>query len=178
MSRKPISIAVLMVLCALLLVAAGCGGKKKTESTTAPTATSAPPVVATDTTSTPPATTAASGGGGSTADCQSFAKAASQVGTQFSQALSGTGGADISQASKAFATLADKAPDAIKGDFQTINDAFAKMAGALKGVDLSGGKTPDAATLAKLQQLGTEIDQTKLTKAETDISTWVTQNCH
>src|SRR5262249_53426696 len=122
--------------------------------------------------------TTTSSGGGSSADCQSFAKAAEDVGSQFSQALSGTGNADMGKAAAAFAALTDKAPSDIKPDFQTINDAFQKMASALKGVDLRGGKTPDASTLAKLQQLSSQIDQAKLTAGETHISPWVTQNCH
>ena len=50
-----------------------------------------------------------------------------------------------------------------------------KIADALEGVKPSG--TPDAATLAKLQKLSTEIDQAKLTAASAHISAWVQKNC-
>ena len=68
-------------------------------------------------------------------------------------------------------------PEEIRADFQTINEAFGTLVEALKGVDLSGGKTPDAATLAKLQQAMAKIDQAKVTAANAHITAWVQQNC-
>src|SRR3954469_14003430 len=179
--KKPILIAAMVALGALMLVAAGCGGKKKADATTVEQTqaadTTAATTEATTTEETDTDSTSTESSGDSTGDCQEFSKAISDVGTEFSQALSGTGNTDISKAAGAFDEMAQKAPAEIKDDFQTIDDAFQKMADALQGVDLSGGKTPDAATLQKLQKLGTEIDQAKLTAAQTNISQWVTANC-
>ncbi len=74
--------------------------------------------------------------------------------------------------------FASKTPSDIRPDFETLAAAFAKAASALKGVDVSSGKTPSAATLAKLTQLGTEFDSPALKKAEADIQAWAAKNCH
>jgi len=176
MSRKAIPLAAVAGLCALLLVAAGCGGKKNEAATT----NASPP--ATQTTSTTPETTPAttttesSAGGGSLADCKQFATAAQKVESQFAAIT--TGNVDLKKAAAAFHGLADKAPSAIRGDFATVDDAFSKIADALQGVDLKSGKTPDAATVAKLQKLMGEINQAKVTRAANNISAWASANCH
>jgi hypothetical protein len=46
------------------------------------------------------------------------------------------------------------------------------------GVDLSGGKTPAPATLAKLSQLSSTLNVQALTAASQHISTWAAANCH
>src|SRR4029077_9280514 len=80
----------------------------------------------TESTDTDATTTGSGGTGAPSQECKDFATAASSVGTQFSQALSGSGNADIAKASAAFDELTAKAPDDIKDDFQTIDDAFKK----------------------------------------------------
>ena len=54
---------------------------------------------------------------------------------------------------------------------------FAKYADALKGINLKAGQVPNAAALAKLQQLTTSIDQKSVTKASADIEAWAQKNC-
>jgi hypothetical protein len=44
--------------------------------------------------------------------------------------------------------------------------------------NLKPGQVPDAATVAKLQKLSTEIDTKKLTQASQNITAWVSKNCH
>jgi hypothetical protein len=166
MSRKPITILALVALCALVLVAAGCGGKKKAAATTTAATTSA--AATTEAATTAEATTTEATSGNVSKDCQTFATAAQKVGQDFSAAVSGTN-ANVDKAAKEFDDLTAKAPEAIRPDFQTIDDAFKKLASAF-----NGGK-PDA---AKLQKLSTEIDTAKLTQASQNISTWVTKNCH
>jgi len=100
-----------------------------------------------------------------------------QLLSNYASALAGAGGTDTEKAAQALQEIADQAPDEIKGDFQTLADAYSKIADALKGTDLSAGQTPDAATLAKLAQLGKEIDSAKVSQASTNISTWLTKNC-
>ena len=58
--------------------------------------------------------------------------------------------------------FADQAPEDIRDDFKTLADAYAKIADALEGVDLSSGETPSADVIAKLARLSQEID-TKVT---------------
>jgi hypothetical protein len=170
MSRKPFLTVALAAFFALTLLGAGCGGGDDESSD------DAAPAAAATTEASEPAEPAESGG--SAENCREFQTAAAEVGQQFSAATTGAAGsADLEEAAEAFDELANKAPEEIRADFQTINEAFGTLVEALKGVDLSGGKTPDAATLAKLQQAMSKIDQAKVTAANAHITAWVQQNC-
>jgi hypothetical protein len=105
-------------------------------------------------------------------NCREFVRLASSLG----QALSGTGDTDVQEAADAMQEFADEAPDEIQDDFQVLADAYQKIADALEGVDLTD-TTPDAGTIAKLAQLGQELDQAELTEASQNISEWTTENC-
>jgi hypothetical protein len=178
-----------MIVLTLVLVvgATGCGSNKGTTSTTTTTGAAASPTSAATTsvattTSAPTTTsaatsTAASSGGlgslGSVSNCLQLANLGSTIG----QAFAGAAG-DPTKVAALMQQFADKAPSAIKADFQTIADAMAKIASALKGVNLSGGKTPDPATLAKLSQLSSQLNVQALTAASQHIATWAAANCH
>ena len=94
-----------------------------------------------------------------------------------SQAFTGAAG-DPTKMAALLQEFASKAPASIKADFQTIADAMTKVATALKGVDLSGGKTPDPATLAKLAALSSQLNVQALTAASQHIEAWAVANCH
>jgi len=186
MRRRPVQILAFLLLATAVLAAAGCGGKKSASSTTTTTSTemtstaetTTTDTTATDTTATTTAGTntsaaAALGALASSGNCKSFA----DLGAAFSSALSGAGG-DPQKEAQLFQQFVDQAPSDIKSDMQVIADAFSKIADALKGVDLSGGKTPDPATLAKLAALQGTLDQQKLATAEANISKWAANNCH
>jgi hypothetical protein len=105
-------------------------------------------------------------------NCREFVQFASALG----QALSGTGETDVEEAAAAMQEFADQAPEDIRDDFQVLADAYAKIADALEGVDLTD-TTPDADAIAKLAQLSQEIDQAELTEASQNISEWTSENC-
>jgi hypothetical protein len=73
--------------------------------------------------------------------------------------------------------FAERAPEEIRKDFGVLGDAFGKIAEALEGVDLSPGATPDPEAVARLQEVIRTLDQAKLTKAGTNITAWVQENC-
>jgi hypothetical protein len=73
--------------------------------------------------------------------------------------------------------FADQTPEEIRPDFQVIADAYSKIAGAMKGVDLTSGKPLSAEAIAKLQAISGEIDSAKVTQASKNISTWASKNC-
>lgn len=164
MSRKPLLVVVLAALLGLSL-AAGCGGGDDGSASdeAAPAATTSE--------SSKPAVS-----GGSLANCKEFQQAAANVGQAFAAATTGAN-ADLEQSANAFDALASKAPEEVRADFQTINDAFQKLAEALKDVDLSATQAPDPETLAKLQKAMSEIDQAKVDAASTRISAWAQKNC-
>jgi hypothetical protein len=87
--------------------------------------------------------------------------------------MGGTG--DLKAEAAALKTAADKAPAAVKPDFQVLSDDIGKIADAIG--DLKPGQTPDAATATKLAQISSTLDTTKLTKATQDISAWVAGGC-
>jgi hypothetical protein len=187
MRRRPVQILAFLLLATAVLAAAGCGSKKNASSATTTTSTemtSTTEATTTDTTATDTTTTtttsgtdtsaaAALGALASSGNCKSFA----DLGAAFSSALTGAGG-DPQKEAQLFQQFVDQAPSDIKADMQVIADDFSKIADALKGVDLSSGKTPDPAALAKIAALQGSLDQQKLATAEQHITAWATANCH
>jgi hypothetical protein len=174
MRRRTIQLVGITLALVLVVAAAGCGGSKKSSAppTTTTEATTTTTTEATTTTSSPTTTTSGTGSFATAANCKQL----SDLGTQFSQALTGAKG-DIAKQAALFKALADKTPEEIRPDFETIADAYTKIAGDLKGVDLSGGKVPDAATIAKISKLGAQFSGPKFTQAISNIEAWVTKNC-
>lgn len=183
MHRKPAQIIMLALAAALVVVAAGCGGSSKktpTTTTAATTTTTAATTAATTTTGSPTTTAAAPTtsvpGLGSlitSGNCASLVN----MSEAFAAAMQGSTG-NLAKTAAVIQEFAAKAPAAIRPDFETLAAAYAKIASALKGVDLSSGKTLSAAQLASLSKLGSELDTPALTKADQDIATWAAANCH
>ncbi len=195
--------ALMAVLVAAVLVAAGCGGSSSTTAagTTAATTeaattdttstdttstdTTSTDTTSTDTTSTDTTSTDSglSDAGAAAAGLSAGCKKVADLSVEFSKALTaaganGTNGqADLQATADAYKSFASQAPEEIRGAFQTVAEAFAQYADALKGVDLSSGKAPDAATIAKLAKAAKELDNAKLTEASKTISDWVRTNC-
>ncbi len=101
---------------------------------------------------------------------------------KYSQALgavtTGNGKPDLEATAKAYQKFAEQVPEEIRDAFKTIAAAFATYADVLKDVDLSSGKTPDPATMAKLANAAKALDNTKLTAATAEIEAWAKKNCH
>jgi hypothetical protein len=179
------------LLAALGLAVAGCGGGGSGSGTTQAAATTAAATTVAPATTEAATTAAATTAAATTAPAKTtpakttpnnFATAGncrqfSEIASKLSAAFTGQGG-DIGKVATFFNQLADKAPSEIKADFRVIANAYEKIAAALKGVDLKSGKAPDPAALAKLQQLGAQLNNTKLAAAGQHIAAWATKNCH
>lgn len=190
MARRVMMLLAIASLGVLALAFAGCGSSKSaattettaatttettTEATTEATDTTATDTTATDTTATETTDTTSTSGTGSFADagnCKEFA----EFGQKISSAFTGTGDADLQKVADELDQMAAAAPSDIKPDFQTIAGGYRQIADALNGVDLTSGKTPDAATIAKLSRLSTQLG-TKMSTASQNIATWAQQNC-
>jgi len=151
----------LKVICAvlvglLLVVAPGCGSKKKSASTKAITTKAM----------TTNQTTTSSGGKLTGTDCQKLAAATQTLG----KVTSGNVPSDINTQVARLQALAKVAPAAVKGDFQVLAGAGAKLA----QLKLKPGQTLTAAQITQL--LGT-LDIPKLTTASQNISAWAAKNC-
>lgn len=180
MRRRTTQIFAFSFLLVLVLAAAGCGSKKSATTTTTTTATTTEAAATTTTTTAAATTTTAAttpavtglGALGSSANCQSL----ENLGTAFASAFQGANG-DVAKEAALLKQFADKTPADIRPDFETLATAFNQIAADLKGVDLSGGKTPDSATLAKLATLSTQFTGAKFTQAAANISAWAQKNC-
>jgi hypothetical protein len=118
-------------------------------------------------------TTSALGGLVASGKCKDLAN----LSQKYSEALSGQGGSqDLKTTVQVVQDFADDAPSDIKSDFQVFADYLKKLSAVIG--NFKPGQVPDAATLAKLQKLGTSIDTQKLTQAAQNIEAWVTKNCH
>jgi len=170
MRRRSIQFLSILLVLAMVLAAAGCGKKKSTTTTTTTTVTQA---TTTTTAASETTTGAASGLGALAANCKQL----SDLGHAFTQAFTGAHG-DVEKQAQVLKEFADKTPADIRPDFETLADAYTQIAGALKGVDLSSGKAPDAATLAKVMALSQKFQNAKFQAAVKHIETWAANNCH
>jgi ABC-type Zn uptake system ZnuABC Zn-binding protein ZnuA len=165
-----------LLVVALALVAAGCGGDgnesaASDETTTTETTTTEDAMTAettTDETSTD--TTDLSGILGDE-DCLALAS----VGATIAQAFSGTSG--TTDNTDELEQLADKVPDEIKADVQTLAQAFGTYAAKIKDIGIEPGSTPTADQLQQLQTAIASLDQQELTAASNRIEAWAKQNC-
>ncbi len=192
MHRKSSLVLCLALAAALGLVAAGCGGGSKSAATTkaatteAATTTAAAGATTHETTTeamthettteamTHETTTAAAGS--SLGSLAGKCKGLSDLGRKFSSAFTGAAnGKDLKKEASLLHEFAEQTPSEIRPDFRVVADYFSKIADVTG--NLKTGQTPDPQTLAKLQKLSTEIDQTKLTAASQHITAWVTKNC-
>jgi hypothetical protein len=191
MRRRPAQIVITVLALVVAFGAAGCGSSNSSTSTTTTTTTAAATTAAAPTTTAAAATTTSTaatstsaagtttasaaglGALGSAANCKQLAS----LGATFSKAFTGAAG-DPAKIEALLQQFAAAAPPAVKADFQTIADAYSKIAAALGGAGLTPGKVPDAATLAKLAALSSQLDVKAITAASQHIAAWAAANCH
>jgi hypothetical protein len=169
--RQTLSIHAAALFAALAFLVAGCGSSHSPAATTTTTTTSS----STSSTSTP-ATTTASGAGKlallTSANCRQLLN----LSQSFAEAMAGNA-QNLEKTAALVQQFANKTPTDIRPDFQVLAAAWATVASALKGVDLSSGKVPSASVLAKLVQLSSQLDAKKLTTASQAIGAWAHANC-
>jgi hypothetical protein len=189
-----------LLLGVLVFLAVGCGGKSNDAAgtttvvvteTTADTTSAAPDssttdatetdtaatttgtdTTSTDTTATDTTTTAA----GLTVGCQKVANLSVQFGKALS-AAGADGSTDVEKTAKAYEAFAQQVPSEIRDAFETLAKAYAQYAVAIKDIHFEAGQVPDASTIAKLTKAAQSLNSQDLTKANADISVWVTKNC-
>jgi hypothetical protein len=164
-------------LAALTLAGCGGGGNNASPNTTGTETTTSSEATATTTTSAEATTTEATGSttpNFASGKCKDLAQSAAKIGQDISAA--GASG-NLQDVAKEFQAFVSVVPSEIKGDVQTIADAFTAYADALKGVDLSAGQTPSAADLQKMQSALKSFDQQKVQAAEQRLEAWTKKNC-
>ena len=159
-----------ILVLALALVAAGCGGGDDDSSASGDTT-----VEETTTTDTSEDTTTDDGSATgdfdfADEDCQALLG----VGATIAAAFSGTGSdANTDELQE----LADKAPDEIQADVESLAQAFSQYAEKLQDVGIAAGATPTAEQVAELQAALASLNQEELTAASQRIEAWATENC-
>ncbi|HSS72875.1 MAG TPA: hypothetical protein VLK53_04845 [Gaiellaceae bacterium] len=174
------ALLLLIPLAAIGFALAGCGGSKESASTTTRAAgfstveATTEPLTTQETT--PQTTSNPTTTPTSTVALAKNCKGLADLGQKFSSAFTGASNAqDLKKEAALLKEFADKTPADIRPDFQVLAQYMTKIADAVGGLKLSS--TPDAATLAKLQKLATQVDQAKLTAASAHITAWVKKNC-
>ncbi|MFN0152931.1 MAG: hypothetical protein ACKVUT_00960 [Gaiella sp.] len=180
MTRWKLLTLLALLTAALALVGAGCGGGGSDETTaieetagsgiTESTPEEPEPTETVDTE--PPTETSGSG----TVDCAEMRSAEQEYAKAIAGA-SGTDPASIITAYETFEGIVDRMPEEIRGDFQILADGFRAYADLLKSVDFASGETPDAETVAKIQELFTGEQATKAQQALERITAWQLANC-
>lgn len=155
------ALAVTAVICAL--VAAGCGGSKKKSAS--PTTTAS--------------TTTTSSGTPKFATSKNCAQLEA-LGTKLAQALQTTSGSAETRLNKEAQLLhdyANAAPSDVRGDFQTLADAFDTYVHALLKAGIKAGQAPTPAQIAKIQAAAKAFSTQKLRAAEQHLAAWAQKNC-
>jgi hypothetical protein len=168
-----------VLLLGVALVAAGCGGGDDESAATDETAIEETSTSTSEDTTTDEATTTDDGSTDTTdlsgiladEDCSALIAA----GASIAQAFSGATGSDDNSAE--LEALADKVPDEIQADVQTLAEAYAEYAAKLQDIGIATGATPTADQLQQLQAAIASIDQQEVTAASERLSTWAQQNC-
>jgi hypothetical protein len=155
------ALAVTAVICAL--VAAGCGGSKKKSAS--PTTTAS--------------TTTTSSGTPKFATTKNCAQLEA-LGTKLAQSLQTTSGSAEARLDKEAQVLhdyANAAPSEVRGDFQTLADAFDTYVHALLKAGIKPGQAPTPAQIAKIQAAAKAFSTQKLRAAEQHLAAWAQKNC-
>jgi len=173
MRSTPTRVATALLLAGLVAVAAGCGGGSS-NNTGPPTTT-----VSVSVSSGPPSTsTSGTPSFASAKNCQDMAGIAAKVASAL-EASSGNASQALQTESTELQALANAAPDAIKGDFQTFATAFSSFLSTLQksGYKLDSKTPPTPAQAAALAKAAKSFDTSKLKHAEQHLSAWAKQNC-
>ena len=109
----------------------------------------------------------------SASNCRQLAELSGKLG----QIFGGTPSGNTKQYAAFLHAFADRAPKEIRPDFQTLADAYGKLADALGNYNSSSGQQPSPAQLLKLMNAVQGMDQQKLNRAGLNISAWAKKNC-
>lgn len=109
-------------------------------------------------------------------NCTESFQAFNDIQTQFTSALSGSGG-DFSTAADELDQLADTAPEEIADAFQSYADELRPVFEGLADLDLSAGEVPSADQIGELSSLTQDVDQSVIQDASAEIQTYFEEDC-
>lgn len=161
------------LLAALALVAVGCGGSDDESSASDETT-----VEETTVTATSEETTSEDVDSFDFADedCQALVAAYVSLSGALASA-SGGGTSDFSDEIDEFAKLAEKVPDEIREDVQTVAAAYTQYIDVIQEAGIEPGTVPTAEQAQQLQEALQDVGDADVTAAGERLSAWTTENC-
>ena len=104
-----------------------------------------------------------------------YATALNNAGAAF-----GSGSEDLDETVEQLEAFAEGAPDEIKADFEIVLRAYSAFVEAYADLDFdpSSGQPPDPETIAALQELSEDFQQSEFQEAAEHISAWFDENCN
>jgi ABC-type glycerol-3-phosphate transport system substrate-binding protein len=167
-----------LLVLALALVAAGCGGSDDDSTAVDDTTTTVEETTTDETTSED--TTTDDGDGDSfnfaDEDCQALVAAYVSVSSAFAQGASGSSD-DLADQTEAFSEFADKVPEEIRADVQTIAAAYAQYIQAYQDSGIQPGQIPTAEQAQELQAALQSVGDADVTAASERLGAWTEENC-
>lgn len=166
-----------LLVLALALVAAGCGGGDDESSAVDETTTVEETTTdeATDETTTDDGTDTSGGVlDFASEECQSLVQA--YVGLSAAIAAA-SGGQDVSGDIQEFADYAERVPEEIRADVETIAAAYGTFLDELEELGFTPGEVPDASQIQALTEASESLGTDEVAAAGERLNTWTTENC-
>ncbi|GEM_PF-1309141 len=164
-TKKSAALAALL-MAGLMLVGTACGGSssKSNESSSSSGSSSE-------------ATAKASGSGGDAGSCSDLFNKSEELASKMDAAMANSNGvsSDLSSMVSSLEAFTSSVPSAIRDDWKTIVSAFKSYVDATKGIDMNN--LTDPATIEKLTNAASSMDDAKFQKASENLDAWVAKNC-
>ena len=170
-------LSILLVALVFAVAAAGCGGGDDESSAVDETTVEE---TTTDETTTEETTTETSDDdldgalAWASEDCQSLV--AAYVGLSAAVAAA-TGGQDVSGDIEKFSEYAEKVPDEIRSDVETLAAAYGSFADELEAIGWKPGEVPTADQIQQLEAASKSLSDSDVQAASERLSAWTTENC-
>jgi hypothetical protein len=164
-----------LVVLALALVAGGCGGSDD-ESSAADDTTIEETTTAAEETTEETSSDDVDDFDFADEDCQALVAAFVGVSQAFAAAATGSGD-DLSGQAEAFAEYAEKVPEEIRADVQTLAGAYDQYIEVIQDAGIEPGEIPTAAQAQQLQEALQDVGGEDVTAASERLNTWTTENC-
>ena len=122
----------------------------------------------------------------SKAVCLKLAQGVGEASVEISQGMAGTifawdpladgdgfHGKDVTRDYKKFALVAAGAPDEVKAPFDLLDRTLARLADAVRGIDLDGTLPPSAEQSGQLEAFQSKTDRRRLASAQEQLTKWL-----
>ena len=107
-------------------------------------------------------------------DCQALVQAYVGLSAAFAAA---SGGQDVSGDIEEFAAYAEKVPEEIRADVETIAAAYGTFVDELEGLGFTPGEVPDAGQIQALTEASESLGTAEVAAAGERLNAWTTENC-